>query len=208
MKTVRFASVVSESGVPQIHLSWSSPEKDPALQRALKQQRVMTVHRHTRGAKKDYASVGLEPGRNAQFLVFPRSLRAFRDRRIIGIQYDMLGEGLSLGPTPPASARQPAHKPPPVKTPRIQRRQPARPAADLVPFEPPDPSPRRTRPVPPTPQRREAPARLRVVRYRDPLLGDVKRALDDLKAGRTRAAERRLQAVLENAETQEISDNP
>jgi hypothetical protein len=84
------------------------------LKKALKHHRVLTVHRRLRGAKKDFGVVGLEPARNAQFLVFPKSLRSFADRRVVGIDYDLLADAISVVPAPKErNVRARRKKPPP-----------------------------------------------------------------------------------------------
>src|SRR4051794_22542152 len=94
-KTARFSEVVARSGKPEVHLTWTEPTSDRVLQSALKQSRVLTVHQQTRGSKKDFGVVGLEPAPGTQFLIFPRSLRRFAGRRVVGINYELLGERLS-----------------------------------------------------------------------------------------------------------------
>ncbi len=66
---------------------------------AVKQQRVMSLHQTIRGSTKDYGTVGLQKSPKTQRLVFPKSLRSFSDRRVIAINYDLLGS------SHPASAR-------------------------------------------------------------------------------------------------------
>lgn len=119
MKTARFTQVVAKCGKPVVHDQWLPPEKDAALKQAVKSGRIMTVHFHTVGTRKDYGEVGLGEGGQRVLLVFPKSLRAFKDRRIVGISYDLLKEG----PPPPkrktAAQKKPATEPqPPAATPR------------------------------------------------------------------------------------------
>jgi hypothetical protein len=92
MKTVRFTNVVERVGAPQLYLPWVPPEKDHVLRRALREQRVMTVHQTMRGTHKDYGTVGLHRGGESQFLVFPRSLRDFAAHRVVGIDYGRIAE--------------------------------------------------------------------------------------------------------------------
>jgi len=73
MKTARFAAVVEAAGKPDTHLLLVSPEKDKALQAAIKAHRVMTVHQELVGNKADHGTVGFVPGRARQFLIFPKS---------------------------------------------------------------------------------------------------------------------------------------
>lgn len=99
MKSVRFATVVERCGAPVLHVSWLPPAKDRELQAAEKQQRVMTLHQHARGAKKDFATIGLDlkQADTPQILIFPKSLRAFAGQKIIAINYALLAEEKSAG---------------------------------------------------------------------------------------------------------------
>lgn len=112
MKTVRFSNVVEKAGQPETHLVLLAPAKDRALQKAIKTNRVMTVQQTTVGTKTDRGEIGFHPGTSRQFLIFPRSLRAFAGRSVVGIKYDLLGS-----PEIPKSERAPAPKPP-KKAPR------------------------------------------------------------------------------------------
>jgi hypothetical protein len=51
MKTARFAAVVEAAGRPDTHLLLVSPEKDKALQAAIKTHRVLTVHQELVGSR-------------------------------------------------------------------------------------------------------------------------------------------------------------
>lgn len=88
MSTVRFSKVLEACGKPDIHLLLIDPAKDKTLQAAIKSDRVMTIHQES--GSTDYGIVGFEQGRSRQFLVFPKSLKAFDGHRIVGIKYDLL----------------------------------------------------------------------------------------------------------------------
>ncbi len=90
MKTVRFAKVVDECGKPEIYLVLSDPAKDKALQTAVRQHRVMTIYQEASGAKTDYGTVGFEPGRSRQYLVFPKALERFAEERVVGIKFELI----------------------------------------------------------------------------------------------------------------------
>lgn len=104
MKTARFAAVVEAAGKPDTHLLLVSPEKDKALQAAIKTHRVMTVHQF--GNKADHGTVGFVPGRARQFLIFPKSIFKFSGMHIVGIKYDLLKAPPSKGRAKPAKAPQ------------------------------------------------------------------------------------------------------
>ena len=90
MKTARFAKVVEKCGKPEIHLVLLKPAKDRVLQKAVRQQRVMTVWQESIGIKADHGKVGFAPGPGRQFLIFPKSLQFFTGRTVVGIKYDLL----------------------------------------------------------------------------------------------------------------------
>jgi hypothetical protein len=92
MKTARFSEVVKKAGAPESYLLFGEPGQDRAFQAALKQQRIMSVHTEMHGGKKDYGTVGWTKEGGAQLLVFPKSLRRFADRRIVGINYDLMAQ--------------------------------------------------------------------------------------------------------------------
>jgi hypothetical protein len=92
MKTARFTDLVKQAGAPKSYLLWVPPKQDPVFQRALKDQRILTIHQENVGTKKDYGMVGFHEGPTAQYLVFPKPLKGFLDRRVIGINYDLLAQ--------------------------------------------------------------------------------------------------------------------
>ncbi len=166
MKTVRFKELVKKCGAPLLHLSWVPPERDAGLQRAIKEHRVLTVHQELRGSKKDYATVGLLKDANSQVLLFPKSLRAYTDRRVVAIDYDLLAPDPGPRARPqPAKARAtkavvaPAAKPadpapPPTPAPSV-----AKPIAPPIPAAAPKPTSKPTRKAAkPRPGRSAAPA--------------------------------------------------
>ena len=125
VKTVRFSKVVEKAGAPETYLVLMDPAKDRTLQAAVKAQRVMTVAQEAVGTKTDRGEVGFHPGRSRQFLVFPKSLRAFADRDVVGIKYELLSSPdvpkgkRAAAPRPPKKARpkpKPAAKLRPEKT--------------------------------------------------------------------------------------------
>jgi len=73
-----------------VYLAFLEPGKDRKLQAAVKANRVMTVMQAHEGTHTDHGIVGFESGRNRQFLIFPKSLRTFAGRTVVGIKYDLL----------------------------------------------------------------------------------------------------------------------
>ncbi|HEV7867191.1 MAG TPA: hypothetical protein VGO90_05885 [Chthoniobacteraceae bacterium] len=110
MKTIRFSQVVAQSGQPEPYTLWSAPEKDQDFQAALKQQRVMTVHQETVGAKKDYGEVGFSGDHQSTLLIFPKSLKAFAEQRVIGVKYDLLAPAPEVKTRSPKAAKTAAPK--------------------------------------------------------------------------------------------------
>jgi hypothetical protein len=125
-RTVRFARVVATSGQPEAYTLWAAPEKDRALQAALKQHRVMTVHQENAGSKADYGQVGFDPKNHGSILLFPKSLKPFEGQKIIGVKYDLLAE-------PPAPKDRIEIKPPKeTKRPERNRPTPGSPAETFL----------------------------------------------------------------------------
>src|SRR4051812_14282521 len=90
-KTVRFTRIVERSGQPHVHTLWLPPDKDPELKHAIAGHRVMSIVRSTRGGKTDSGVVGFDANeRNAQLLIFPKSLRAFEGAHVVGIKFDLV----------------------------------------------------------------------------------------------------------------------
>jgi hypothetical protein len=87
---VRFSKLVEAAGKPSVHLLWMDPAKDIVLQKAIKANRVLTVHQRPGDTKADYGTVGFEKSVSGQILIFPKSLKQFSDKRVIGVKYDLL----------------------------------------------------------------------------------------------------------------------
>ena len=98
MKTVRWSEVFKKTGTPKIHLLLMEAKKDAEFQKALESQRIMTLHQPTESNRTDYGEVGYHAGKNGQFIIFPKSLRAFEGKRVVGIKYDLLAEEIIKAP--------------------------------------------------------------------------------------------------------------
>jgi hypothetical protein len=90
MGTVRFSKIVETAGKPIVHLLWMDPAKDRVLQKAIQTHRVMTVHQEQTKATADYGTIGFEKGVSGQILIFPKSLKPFADKQVVGVKYDLL----------------------------------------------------------------------------------------------------------------------
>ncbi len=88
--TVRFSKLVESAGKPSVHLLWVDPAKDSVLQKAIHANRVLTVRQRPADTKADYGTVGFEKGVSGQILIFPKSIKHFADKRVIGVKYDLL----------------------------------------------------------------------------------------------------------------------
>lgn len=107
MKKTRFAKIVETSGKPQPYTLWTAPEKDAVFRKALKDDRVMTILHEPTAARKETAVVGFVEKPSALFLVFPRSVEAFRDQQIVGLKYNLLAAPPPRG-KPVKSSRKPS----------------------------------------------------------------------------------------------------
>ena len=118
--TIRFTEVVKSAGTPEAYLPLADPKHDRDFMRAVKDQRVLSLKQEPTGTKKDFGTVGFVPEKYVSYLVFPRSLKAFEGKRVIGIKYDALqqaalstpramtnalGRGRSTKPKPPSKPK-------------------------------------------------------------------------------------------------------
>ena len=90
VKTVRFSQVVEKCGRPQVYTLWQKPAADRHLQAQIKNSRVMTIQKSESGT--DFGVVGFKGRKGATYLVFPKSLKRFADKRIIGIDWALARE--------------------------------------------------------------------------------------------------------------------
>jgi cytosine deaminase len=114
VKTARFTEVVATCGAPEVVTLWVDPKEDKSFQGALREERIMTVHQTVVGSKKDFGEVGFIRGGNVAHLLFPKSLKHYAGRRIVGIDYRLLSQPKAAGPLAP-SAHKSARK---TQTPR------------------------------------------------------------------------------------------
>jgi len=90
VKTARFARVVEKSGEPHVYTLWQKPSTDRHLQSQLKNNRVMTILKSD--SRTDFGIVGLKESKDARYLIYPKSLKHFVGKRIIGIDWKRVGE--------------------------------------------------------------------------------------------------------------------
>jgi hypothetical protein len=96
-KTLRFTALVQEAGQPEAANLWTRPEADKPFMKAVRENRVLTVKQENLGSSKDFGVVGFLREKNVSYLVFPKALDKFKDRRVIGIKYDLVQTAPPLG---------------------------------------------------------------------------------------------------------------
>ena len=89
-KTARFSHVIEKCGKPQVYTLWQKPSTDRHLQAQLKNNRVMTILKTESGT--DFGMGGFKERKGATYLIFPKSLKCFADRRIVGIDWALISE--------------------------------------------------------------------------------------------------------------------
>jgi hypothetical protein len=90
IKTARFSQVVESCGKPQVYTLWQKPSADRHLQSQIKNHRVMTILKSESGT--DVGIVGFKESREARYLIFPKSLKRYSEKRIIGIDWAVVRE--------------------------------------------------------------------------------------------------------------------
>lgn len=106
-KKVRFGDLVRNSGRPQTVTLWTKPEKNPALTKAIKQNRVLTLIQEP--GKRDYGLLGFKLRQGALYLVFPRPLPREQNARVIGINFQLVEEPV-VTEAERAKERKPSHE--------------------------------------------------------------------------------------------------
>ncbi|MGE5212061.1 MAG: hypothetical protein ACM3NN_00065 [Nitrospirota bacterium] len=89
-KTARFSRVIEKSGKPQVYTLWQKPSADRHLQSQIKNHRVMTILKSESGT--DFGIVGFKETKEARYLIFPKSLKRFAEKRIVGIDWALVSE--------------------------------------------------------------------------------------------------------------------
>jgi hypothetical protein len=88
--TSRFSQVVEKSGEPNVYTLWQKPSADRHLQAQIKNNRVMTILKSKSGT--DFGIAGFKERKDARYLIFPKSLNRFIDKRIVGIDWALVRE--------------------------------------------------------------------------------------------------------------------
>jgi hypothetical protein len=87
-KTQRFTDAVEKAGRPEVYTLWQKPAQDRHLQSEIKNNRVVTVLKTEAGS--EFGMVGFKQRPGASYLIFPKSLKRFENRRIVGINWDLV----------------------------------------------------------------------------------------------------------------------
>ena len=88
IKNARFAQVVEKAGKPEVYTLWQKPAQDRHLQSEIKNNRVMTIQKSDTGS--EFGIVGFKEQKGASYLIFPKSLKRFENKRIVGINWDLV----------------------------------------------------------------------------------------------------------------------
>ena len=89
-KKVRFSQVTEKCGKPGVYTLWQKPSADRHLQAQLKNNRVMTILKTESGT--DFGIAGFKEKKGATYLVFPKSLKQFADKRVVGIDWTLISQ--------------------------------------------------------------------------------------------------------------------
>ena len=90
VKTARFSRVVEKCDNPHVYTLWQKPSANRHLQAQIKKNRVMTILKSESGT--DFGIAGFKQRKGATYLVFPKSLKWFADKRIVGIDWSLARE--------------------------------------------------------------------------------------------------------------------
>ena len=90
IKTARFSQIIEKCGKPQVYTLWQKPSADRHFQAQIKKTRLMTILKSESGT--DFGIVGFKESREARYLIFPKSLKRFAEKRIIGIDWALVRE--------------------------------------------------------------------------------------------------------------------
>lgn len=88
VKTIRFAVVVEKAGTPEVYTLWQKPQSDRHFQSLLKNYKIMTVQQSESG--NDFGVVEFCERKGATYLAFPKSLKRFAEKRVVGIKWELV----------------------------------------------------------------------------------------------------------------------
>ncbi len=90
VKTARFSQVIEKCGEPEVYTLWQKPGTDRHFQSRIKNNRVMTIQKT--GSGTEFGIVGFKERKGATYLVFPKSLKRFAAKRIVGVNWAHVGQ--------------------------------------------------------------------------------------------------------------------
>ncbi len=88
VRTVRFTAVVEKCGAPEVYTLWLKPETDRRFQSLVKNNRLMTIQPSEAGT--DFGVVEFCKRPSARYLAFPKSLKRFQGKRVVGVNWDLV----------------------------------------------------------------------------------------------------------------------
>ncbi|MEP6955949.1 MAG: hypothetical protein ABI883_03930 [Chthoniobacterales bacterium] len=88
VKTVRFAVLIEKCGVPEVYTLWQKVATDRRFQSLLKKHRIVTIQKTESGT--DFGVADFCERKSATYLAFPKSVLRFADRRIVGINWELI----------------------------------------------------------------------------------------------------------------------
>ena len=90
MKKIRFAALVAKLGAPVMVSLWQDPEQHAPLQKAIKENRVVSIFQPNVGTTKDAGEIGFKKGRHMAYVIFPEEIAERAGTPVIGIKYDLI----------------------------------------------------------------------------------------------------------------------
>jgi len=90
IKTARFSQVIEKCGNPHVYTLWQKLSADRHLQAEITKNRVMTILKSESGT--DFGITGFKESKEARYLIFPKSLKSFAEKRIVGIDWAPVSE--------------------------------------------------------------------------------------------------------------------
>jgi hypothetical protein len=111
VKSVRFTALVERSGHPVVVTLWREPEMDKDFMRAVRANRILTIHQTNSGTAKDYGVIGFQKDAQVTYMIFPRKLAPAAGTRVVGIKYDLVAQPATKPGVEARSQRQRAGKP-------------------------------------------------------------------------------------------------
>lgn len=88
VKTARFAGVVGKCGEPEVYTLWTKPTADRRFQMLKRKERIMTIAQS--GTGTDFGEVGFREKKGVSYLAFPKPLKRFVCKRIVGIKWSLV----------------------------------------------------------------------------------------------------------------------